>query len=185
MFLIFSCTKKKEILNAPTSLKVKYNESDFSFNSDTLFYKNEKFSGLLFDINLETGDSLLSINYLEGKLNGISKKWYPNGHIMEHRVYENNQKNGSQKSYWQNGKKRFVYNAIKDIQEGEMKEWDENGKLSHLGNYKNGQEEGEQKMWYDTGKIKANYVIKNGRRYGLLGTKNCRNVSAELDFNPE
>lgn len=61
-----------------------------------------------------------------------------------------------------------------------MKEWSFDGKLSHLGNFENGQEEGSQKMWYDTGKIRANYVIKNGKRYGLLGTKNCKNVSDSI-----
>jgi antitoxin component YwqK of YwqJK toxin-antitoxin module len=54
------------------------------------------------------------------------------------------------------------------------------GKLIHLANYKNGQEEGTQKLWYDNGKIRANYVIKNGKRYGLLGTKNCINVSDSI-----
>ena len=47
-------------------------------------------------------------------------------------------------------------------------------------NYKNGQQHGSQKVWYLNGKIKSNYVIKDNRRYGLLGTKNCRNVSEEV-----
>jgi antitoxin component YwqK of YwqJK toxin-antitoxin module len=47
-------------------------------------------------------------------------------------------------------------------------------------NYQKGHEEGEQKWWYDNGKIKANYIIKDGRRYGLLGTKNCINVSDSI-----
>jgi len=50
------------------------------------------------------------------------------------------------------------------------------GKLISYHNFKNGYEEGSQKVWYDNGKIKSNYTIKNGRRYGLLGTKNCINV---------
>ena len=43
-------------------------------------------------------------------------------------------------------------------------------------NYYNGKEQGSQKVWYNNGKIKSNYVVKDGRRYGLLGTKNCTNV---------
>ena len=54
------------------------------------------------------------------------------------------------------------------------------GKLFHLATYKNGQEEGTQKMWYDNDKIRANYYIIDGKRYGLLGTKNCKNVSDSI-----
>jgi antitoxin component YwqK of YwqJK toxin-antitoxin module len=47
-------------------------------------------------------------------------------------------------------------------------------------NYKKGHEDGQQQWWYDNGKIKANYIIKNGRRYGLRGTKKCINVSDSI-----
>ena len=64
--------------------------------------------------------------------------------------------------------------------EGERKEWNNEGNLIYLATYKKGQEEGPQKLWYDNGKIRANYIIKNGKRYGLLGTKNCKNVSDSI-----
>ena len=60
-------------------------------------------------------------------------------------------------------------------------EKDNNGNLFHLAHYKNGQEEGVQKLWYENGKIRANYIILNGKRFGLLGTKNCLNVKDSLD----
>ena len=110
----------------------------------------------------------------------VFKKYYPNKQIMEYREFKNNMKNGKQIAYWDNGKKRFEFTAVNDAYEGELKEWDYNGKLFHLAHYKNGQEEGTQKLWYDNGKIRANYVIIKGRRYGLLGTKNCKNVSDSI-----
>lgn len=112
----------------------------------------------------------------------IVKKYYPNKQLMEYREFRNDMKNGKQISYWDNGNKRFEFNAVNDAYEGELKEWDYNGNLFHLAHYKNGQEEGAQKLWYDNGKIRANYVILNGKRYGLLGTKNCKNVSDSI-FN--
>ena len=112
----------------------------------------------------------------------IAKKYYPNKQIMEYREFRNDMKNGKQISYWDNGNKRFEFNAVNDAYEGELKEWDYYGNLFHLAHYKNGQEEGAQKLWYDNGKIRANYVILNGKRYGLLGTKNCKNVSDSI-FN--
>ena len=116
---------------------------------------------------------------LEGKLVIVQKK-YPNGQLMEYREFRNNMKNGKQIAYWDNGNKRFEYIAKNDVSEGELKEWDFNGKLFHLAHYKNGQEEGVQKLWYENGKIRANYIILHGRRYGLLGTKNCKNVSDSI-----
>ena len=116
---------------------------------------------------------------LEGKLVIVQKK-YPNGQLMEYREFRNNMKNGKQIAYWDNGNKRFEYIAKNDVSEGELKEWDFNGKLFHLAHYKNGQEEGVQKLWYENGKIRANYIILQGRRYGLLGTKNCKNVSDSI-----
>jgi antitoxin component YwqK of YwqJK toxin-antitoxin module len=50
-------------------------------------------------------------------------------------------------------------------------------------NYLKGHEEGPQKWWYDNGKIKANYIIQDGRRFGLLGTKNCINVTDSIFKN--
>jgi len=112
----------------------------------------------------------------------IAKKYYPNKQLMEYREFRNDMKNGKQISYWDNGNKRFEFIAVNDAYEGELKEWDYNGNLFHLAHYKNGQEEGAQKLWYDNGKIRANYVILYGKRYGLLGTKNCKNVSDSI-FN--
>lgn len=108
------------------------------------------------------------------------KKWYPNNKLMEERTYINDMKNGPQIAYWDNGNKRFEFVAVDDRCEGELREWDYNGKLFHLAHFKNGQEEGEQKLWYENGKIRANYIIISGRRYGLLGTKNCKNVSDSI-----
>ena len=46
--------------------------------------------------------------------------------------------------------------------------------------YYKGYESGGQKVWYPNGLIKSNYIMKNGRRYGLLGTKNCINVKDSI-----
>jgi antitoxin component YwqK of YwqJK toxin-antitoxin module len=48
-------------------------------------------------------------------------------------------------------------------------------------NYEAGIEVGQQRQWYDDGSVRSNYVMKNGRRFGLLGTKNCINVKDSLD----
>ena len=110
----------------------------------------------------------------------VVKKYFPSGKIMEIRHVQNGVRQGLQTAFWENGKKRFEYVAANDAYEGELKEWAENGQLFHLAHYKNGQEEGVQQMWHAKGKIRSNFVIIKGRRYGLLGTKNCKNINEKL-----
>lgn len=110
----------------------------------------------------------------------VEKKYFPSGKIREIRHLKNGVRQGLQTAYWENSRKRFEYIAVNDAYEGELKEWAENGQLFHLAHYKNGQEEGIQKMWHANGKIRSNFIIIKGRRYGLLGTKNCKNVNEKL-----
>jgi antitoxin component YwqK of YwqJK toxin-antitoxin module len=148
-----------------------------------LYVDDKEYSGIIYKLFPNANDTILVNEYKGGLLNGYSKKWYPNNKLMEVRDYNAGKKNGKQISYWENGNKKFEFTANKDTYEGVLKEWTIEGKLIHMANYLNGQEEGIQKLWYDNGKIKANYIIKDGRRYGLLGTKNCINVSDSIFKN--
>ncbi len=150
--------------------------------NDTLYLSGRLYSGYIYQLDSAGTDTLLLEGYMNGVLEGVSKKWYKNRQIQEIRYYSKGTKNGKQLAFWENGNKKFEFMAKNDVYEGEMKEWAEKGKLYHLAHYVKGQEEGEQKLWYDNGKIKANYIILNGKRYGLLGTKNCNNVSDSI-FN--
>lgn len=163
----------------PETPKVFYSKTSqgFDLKHDTLFLNQKKYSGFVYELSPNQKDTLAVEGYLAGVLNGISKKYYLNKQLMEYRNYKNGEKHGKQIAFWENGKTRFEFTAVHDRYEGELKEYSADGHLFHLATYKNGQEEGTQKMWYDNGKIRANYVVRNGKRYGLLGTKNCKNVS--------
>ncbi len=175
VLLFLSCDKQEA-----KELFVVRSSPSISIKKDVVFFNKKKFNGRLFELNANQKDTILSQGYKNGLLNGICKKWFSNNQLMESREYKLGKKNGKQVSYWENGNKRFEFTAKDDAYEGEMKEWAVNGKLFHLAHFKNGQEEGAQKMWYENGKIRANYVIVDGKRYGLLGTKNCKNVSDSI-----
>ena len=81
---------------------------------------------------------------------------------------------------YKNGSLNFIYQFENGEYNGTNRFWTKNGFLFEERNYKAGYEFGSQKVWYLNGKVRSNYVIKNNRRYGLLGTKNCINVSDEL-----
>ena len=185
LLLICSCShnKSEEVVSLNHKIPEKYilqPSLKIEFKGDTVMMNDKKYSGFLYQFQPNNRDTLILKGYYNGLENGISKKWYSNRKLMEERYYLEGKKNGKQIAFWENGNKKFEFTAINDIYEGEMKEWNIDGKLIHLANYRNGQEEGTQKLWYDNGKIRANYVLINGRRYGLLGTKNCRNVSDSI-----
>lgn len=142
-----------------------------------LWQAGKQYTGIIYTCYPNGTDTLSSAQYAQGRLHGTSRKYYPGAKLMEQREYNRGTKHGLQVSYWETGRKRFAFTAKNDAYEGELREWSADGKPVHLAHFKNGQEEGLQQMWYDNGKIRANYVIRNGRRYGLLGTKNCENVS--------
>ena len=147
--------------------------------NDVVFLNKHKYSGFLFELD-SNRDTISSEGFINGQLSGICRKWYSNEKLLEERMYAGGKKNGKQLAFWENGNKRFEFMAENDAYEGELREWTFDGKLTHLAHYKDGQEDGSQKLWYDNGKIRANYVIINGKRYGLLGTKNCKNVSDSI-----
>ena len=187
LLFLFSCTENKGTLIKRVAKNIPpiymSNASDgFLLHQDTLWLKNESYNGYVFELALNKIDTLFFAGYINGLLEGEVKKWHPNKQLWEKRWYNAGKKNGLQQSYWENGIKRFEFIANEDVYEGEMKEWAQNGLLVHLANYVNGQEDGTQKSWYSNGKIKSNYFIIKGKRYGLLGTKNCKNVSDSI-FN--
>jgi antitoxin component YwqK of YwqJK toxin-antitoxin module len=175
MVWLISCNEK-----STKQLFVVASSKEISIDNDIVYHQKKTFTGILFELQPNNKDTLFLQTYKNGLLDGVAKKWFPNHQLMEYREYKLGRKNGLQKAFWDNGNKRFEFNAVDDAYEGEMKEWSVNGHLFHWANYKNGQEEGSQKMWYENGKIRANYVIVNGKRYGLLGTKNCKNVSDSI-----
>ncbi len=185
LFLVYSCTNNnsKDITFNEQKVLEKYilkSSREVSIKNDVVFLNEKKYNGFLYELHPDTKDTISVEGYLNGVLHGICKKWYPNKKLLEERFYNHGKKNGKQNAYWKNGNKKFEFIAKNDAYEGEMREYTFDGKLIHLATYANGQEEGTQKLWYDNGKIRANYVIINGKRYGLLGTKNCKNVSDSI-----
>ena len=89
-------------------------------------------------------------------------------------------KTGFYNGFYNDGSKNFVYQFKNGEYNGKNSLWAKGGQLIEEFNYKMGYEYGSQKVWYLNGRIKSNYIIKNNRRYGLLGTKNCTNVSEEV-----
>ena len=183
--VLFCACKKpisSKLLKEVPLFYVNANNALFQMHQDTLYFNSKKFSGHLF-LLYQNGDTALLKPYLNGLEEGITKRWYANKQLAEQRLYIDGKKEGIHAGWWENGYKKFEFAVSNDEYTNEFKEWSNSGLLIKYFHYKNGQESGSQKLFYENGKVRANYVIKDGRRFGLLGTKNCSNVSKDIFKN--
>jgi antitoxin component YwqK of YwqJK toxin-antitoxin module len=136
-------------------------------------------TGVVFALN-PIGDTLSVTPYHNGKFHGTTRVYHNNGKLRSLRHFENGWRIGEHAGWFENGNQQFLYHFDDDMFDGNQKEWMENGHLYSDLNYVKGREAGSQRYWYADGKIKTNYVIKDNRRYGLLGTKNCINATDSI-----
>ncbi|WP_163401072.1 toxin-antitoxin system YwqK family antitoxin [Flavobacterium fluviatile] len=182
---IISCNQspnevpKRLAQKIPSIYKLATDEG-FYFKQDTLLFNNEKFSGKQY-VLYPSKDTAFVKSYLKGMLEGIQKQWYSNGILAEERLYVANKKEGLHKGWWENGKPKYTYPFYNDELEGEVKEWYATGQLFKWFHYKKGYEEGSERLWYEDGSVRANFVIKNGKKYGLIGIKLCKNPYENTD----
>jgi antitoxin component YwqK of YwqJK toxin-antitoxin module len=183
LFLILFLTSfgcKQQAANKPASpgiIVMQKTDKRIRNLNGIMLLDGQPFQGVLYLLYPATTDTAEISSYLNGKENGEWRKYFPAAVLKEKRVFINGKKEGEWIAYWENGEKQLLCHFKDDEYEGTCKEWNQAGFLVKQMNYKKGHEDGPQQWWYDNGKIKANYVILDGRRYGLLGTKNCVNVS--------
>jgi antitoxin component YwqK of YwqJK toxin-antitoxin module len=185
-FTFFSCNNVP-VSTTPKPVHTLYNRKvnrdlviDFKIINGLLMQADTAFSGTIFSFFSGTKDTAEVSSYNGGKEDGEWRKYYPSKKLKEKRYFKDGSKTGEYLVWWENGNKQLQYFFEADEYQGVCKEWNQAGFLNKIMTYKKGHEEGHQQWWYDDGKIKANYVIIDGRRYGLLGTKNCVNVSDSI-----
>ncbi len=182
LFAGYGCSSSKQPHNDPFEI-LNIDSGNFKIENGILQESRKPFTGAIFTLHTNQIDTLEINMYLQGKENGEWKKYYEKGKRKEIREFVSGKKTGDYIAWWENGNKRLQYTFVNDEYAGNCREWNETGMLVKEMNYIKGHEEGIQRWWYDNGKIKANYVITDGRRYGLLGTKNCINVSDSVFKN--
>jgi len=177
---LFSCSSKTEngeeirIAKSLPGILKNGQDSLLHFQKDSLYLGKELYSGRVFTL-FPDGDTASLHGYFNGLLENTQKRWYENGQISEKRNYINGEKEGIQEGWWPNGKRRFLFFTHHDAYEGEFREWDSEGFLYKDFHYVKGQEEGSQKLWWGNHTLRSNCIIRNGKRYGLLGIKICKN----------
>ncbi len=138
------------------------------------------FTGIVYSLYPNTKDTAEVMGFNKGREHSEWRRFFPNGKLMQQRYFHNGIKVKTLKEWWENGKPKLSASFLKGEQHGEFKEWNRKGRLIKQMHYNLGYEDGSQKQFYDNGKIRSNYVMKDGKRYGLLGTKNCVNVKDSI-----
>ncbi|MCP4438386.1 MAG: hypothetical protein GY810_05525 [Aureispira sp.] len=157
---------------------VQHNDPFLEKIEGILYYQNLPFSGQQ-EEQYPDGNTKELSTYWEGKKHGKSLGWHNNAQQLFERYYNHGLKEGQHKGWWANGQLKFDYQFLAGEHHGTAQAWYESGQLYKLFNYLHGKEEGRQQMWTEEGEYKANYVIKNGRRYGLIGSKPCYTIEEQ------
>lgn len=119
-------------------------------------------------------DTIKSVgSYINGKQQGKTITFFPNGKIDTERNYKDGKAFGKHIGYWENGHQKFDFIYINDKREGLQKQWYESGLKYAFLTFKNDQEDGMQKAWRENGKPYINYQAKEGHRYGLQKSNLC------------
>ena len=112
--------------------------------------------------------------YRDGRRDDTAWVFGASGQLLEERVYRDGRKIARHRGWYEDGSRRFDYTFVDDRHEGSAREWYPDGRLYRNFTYVAGHEEGRQVMYDEAGIMRANYVVRNGRRYGSIGTKPCR-----------
>jgi len=175
-FLLLSCHAPAQQEKADYAPLYNADSVETVNKNGILYYNQMPFTGTLFRLN-SAKDTVMICGYYKGKEHGQWKRYYDNGQLAELRYFEQGIKTKTLSRWWKNGQQQLQCTFEQDAYQGLFQEWNEQGQLVMEMHYNKGYEEGSQKMFYDNGKIRSNYVIRNGKRIGLLGTKNCVNAS--------
>lgn len=156
----FYCEDCKDKPNAILT----YNENDNIAHAKYLTPKGELLSEGEMDGQVRIGEwiyyhkginqVMTRENYSDGKLNGRSTTYYPNGQKTEETDYKNGVKEGENNYYSPDGVllKKLLYKN--DELHGPAVYYDGNGRVISEGNYKDGKKHG---LWknYENGKLKS------------------------------
>ena len=128
----------------------------------------------------DTGERKEETNFINGKKDGLSTKWYENGQKEIEKNYKNGKLEGVHIEWYRSGQKKSETNFKNNKLDGLAREWDEDGKKEKEANFKNGKLDGLATQWYENGQKRFESNLKNGKLNGLT-TQWYKNGQKEID----
>lgn len=143
------------------------------------YYKNQPYTG--YSLKFHPNDTLAErLGFLNGKREGVAKRWSVNGVLRVASTYRQNKLVGVYKSWWENGVLAEESHYVNGLKQGQEKQWYVTGQLSKVRQLMKGKEEGLQQAWLSNGKLYVNYEAKNGRIFGMLRANSCYKLEDEV-----
>ena len=133
--------------------------------ADGLWYRSEgkmAYSGQVRRKHFD-GTRVSEINYLRGKLHGLSRFWYPNGNIRSTFSYNTGVLDGNSTYYYRNGNIQNLTSYRQGVKHGLAIDWWPEGKKSFVESYVNGFPEGVWRSWWPNGKLASERTYRNRR----------------------
>ena len=150
----------------------------------TWYYKNSPYDGYSLVLH-DNGILAEKVGFINGKRQGVAKRWSENGVLRLEYHYRNNKLAGSYRSWWENGQLAQEAMYINGNMYGVEKKWYPDGQLAKERHLTNGREEGLQKAWLKNGVLYVNYEAKNGRIFGLRRANSCYQLENEIVVRDE
>lgn len=175
--VFFGCLTREETVQTKNYIDAA--QADIRTKRGVTYLGRLPLTGIVYSLGAG-GDTTMTVPYVNGKESGIARAWYDSGKLKELRLFVDGKKSGTHYGWYESGARRFEYSYHNDEFDGAYNEWLPDGKPLLALHFKDGHESGLQQTWFENGTIKSNYLIKNGRRYGLLGTNTCVTVSDSI-----
>src|SRR5579859_6889902 len=121
LFFIIRCSSDKDSINIEERNGIMYKKGT-----------NELFTGIRTE-DFENGKTSYTAPYENGLANGKTVWWHENGKKKTEGLTKNGKKHGEWKSWYNTGILSLEYNYIDDQQDGRQIEYFENGKISFDG----------------------------------------------------
>ena len=77
-----------------------------------MYFDNQPYTGSVFGLYPSTNDTSEVAQYLAGKEDGLWRKYYEDGQVMEERLYDHGKKTGDYLAWWPNGNKKLHYRFV-------------------------------------------------------------------------
>ena len=122
---------------------------------------------------VEAGGSMTLLPVRQGWVDGVSRSSYADGQLRSEGAYVKGQPHGLHRAWWPNGGAQSTQNFADGMPHGRSRTWYASGKPYEEHHHARGQEAGPQRIWFEDGRLRANYEVKNGRRYGSIGSMGC------------
>lgn len=173
-FFIAVVTTTAMSLSCGAQAEIESSSADLGMSNGLTTYRGKPFSGTLVQ---KVGDNyeIRRTSYVSGQEHGIATV-EKNGKLTEQRHFQNGNKHGVHRGWFEDGTDRFYTEFTDGRYSGEHWTWHSNGKVAEYKKYTTGGQIQVHKHWRESGQIYRNQVFAVNAEMGMPGVKLCNTV---------